>query len=986
MIGVAVQFVGTVWVYSIQQMVEQARPPEPPASWDFPDEGLQIPRRLAGEPIPVVFGTVWIDEPHVFWVRDVRAKAMRIGSGTGDNVNASAGWTTKRRFLAGMGMVLCQGSLDSVSQIVIADRVLEGSTDLVTDGPLLDLATGFDEIAVWEPHLHGASSGAGVNFDDGVAGRIGVAPGLSNQGGTFVPRWNHSERGNLKGVSVAWLRGPGADHDWSIPAGRYPPTEILIQSNGQAYDDPYAFYLGSQPDLRPWRFLVTRCLGRSGGQTQWYSAKARVQTNYDLDAAGTYVWDMNPAHMLVELLCDETWGLDLGDPEDVIDETSFEALADVWAGANGIGFSWVWDREASVLDIIREIERVADVVLEHEPSDGLWYLRSWTSDVAAVDITANDVVDIGVDIVSPDELPTTIHVTWQDRRRDREQTYVLQDLAALHIRGREVVHWWRIPMIASPVLVPILARRELERLAYPRVRVEVEVFREVAEDLRRTDPVTLDYPEYGISGSFRVLEWSHGTRAEGTVRLVLIGDPTVDDTTPIWHEPEDPEFDEPEDLPELDVVVEEMPLHVWWSMEPDFDELPDRLWAYPRPTHDQITRLWMWTARPTDRWDLDGWRFADRTLLETISGSLVTTFPSGGVSLSPELSPFSASLVVTTLDRGADRVGENTIEHDGTRVLRVGDILAIPVIDGAPIVELDSTGLSLADRGNLGSRNWDYRQMADTTEFCIVTEVVDTTHVKILGGLWDTLPQRQIGGTAHVVGWFPAALSWDCAPDELLVGGAGQVRRAPQAIVDTVDGGSIRDGVQVAALAVAGSRLASFDDVTLLKIPLSGSDAPDGESPNALTRGVRPLVGGAIELFEISAGGDSRIAITVEPRTAASRYWAPSSLALSDVLPQVEVECCIWPAATPPLILWVIDPSSGDVIATRPWTTSYSAGELAFLNSDEVAIHNVIHGTSELFDDLILIVTADGALLETPEAPLKSLQSYHYLRFDLSRA
>lgn len=988
MIGSVVgQVIAGVWIGGVQAYTEMYRKPEIPALWPHAQEWLELPQRTQGEPIPVVFGTVWVREPHVFWVRDLHTQTLHVstggnpqtirrGVGQGPLEVSFGRLNPKRRFCTGLGMVLCQGPLDSVARIIAADQLVTGTESPVVDGPAMTLNLGPEEIEVWDPHLFAANAGSGAEgsfYDDGVAGRLGVAPGKDDQGGLVIPRWG-TAGGNLRGVSTVWFRGPGADFDWDAYTDDPQGNKLALRNkDGLVYEHPYAFYFGARPELPPWAFLVRRTQGRNGGIIQWNPSKAFVDTFYDL--SGSRVYDMNPAHILVELLCDPFWGLDLGDPTDVIDSTSFEAMADIWFPAGtGIGLSWLWDREAKLLDVVQQIERIGDVVLEHEPSDNKWHLRYWQSSVTPVVIGDSDIVDISIDVPSADELPTTIHVTWQDRRRGREQTYILQDLAAIHVRGREIVHNWNTVMLASPVMVPVLARRELSRLTTPTPTVEVEVLRtdELAA-LRITDPVTLTSTEHGISGQFRVAEWSHGQRTDGTVILTLIGEPDADADTPIWHEPDDPTEETPEALPDLTFVVEEMPLHVWWAID-NVPDLPPLLWAVGSDI-DQITRLWMWALRPTDRWDLDGWHWADRLLNE--AGA-----PEGYITVSPEVSPFSASFDVTTLNRGSDRVGVDELEHDGTRVLRVGDILAVPHTDETPIVVLDSSGLSLADRGNLASRNLDYGQMDGAYEFLIVTEVVDSTHVNVVGGLWDTLPAKEIGGTSLVIGHYPLIDPWDCAPDELQIGGAGQVRRAPPTIGSPL---AVRNAVQTSALSVSGGRIQAFADITPLDVPLSGVDAPAPAAQNALTRPIRPLVGGGIELFEIDAGADSRISIVVEPRTRDSRQFAPSGLKLTDISEQTQRECCIWPDTTPPLILWVIDPSSGNVIATRPWTTAYSAGELALLNSDEEALHNTIHGTSELFEELTLIVTADAALIDTPPGTLKSLQSWQYLRFDLSR-
>ncbi len=87
----------------------------------------KVPLTETGTPIPVVFGTVWIAEPHVLWFGDLSVTPIDIEPPY-NWLAPGTPWTppvtTGYRYAAGVHFGLCQTSIDSIREIRANDAVL----------------------------------------------------------------------------------------------------------------------------------------------------------------------------------------------------------------------------------------------------------------------------------------------------------------------------------------------------------------------------------------------------------------------------------------------------------------------------------------------------------------------------------------------------------------------------------------------------------------------------------------------------------------------------------------------------------------------------------------------------------------------------------------------------------------------------------------------------------------------------------------------
>ena len=97
--------------------------------------------------------------------------------------------------------------------------------------------------------------------------------------------------------------------------------------------------------------------------------------------------DLNPACALYEILTDTEWGY--GQPSSDVDLTNFRAAGATLYDENN-GWSFLWDAERDLADIVREIERQIDGVLLWNRNTGLWQIKLIRADYSLMSLPAVD--------------------------------------------------------------------------------------------------------------------------------------------------------------------------------------------------------------------------------------------------------------------------------------------------------------------------------------------------------------------------------------------------------------------------------------------------------------------------------------------------------------------------------------------------------------------------------------------------------------------
>jgi hypothetical protein len=252
--------------------------------------------------------------------------------------------------------------------------------------------------------------------------------------------------------------------------------------------------------------------GKYASATQWYSAKAAIGV------------DMNPAHIIREVITDPVWGLDL--PESAIDDVAFEAAADTLYNES-FGLSFIWAQESSAADFIQDVLRHIDGLLFVEPTTGKFTLRVMRDGSGTLhDLTSTDVHLAPPSYTRPSfrDVANKVTVTYSssDLGRDRSTTIANQALA---LTFGEIVSTSSYAGVWSDSLAARIAGRDLQRLSTPLARVTIQTTWGAGSSIRPGDRVSFAWSPYGVSSmALRVLSVGFGEIDNSAVTLECIED------------------------------------------------------------------------------------------------------------------------------------------------------------------------------------------------------------------------------------------------------------------------------------------------------------------------------------------------------------------------------------------------------------------------------------------------------------------------------
>jgi hypothetical protein len=437
---------------------------------------IRFPQVTASSPIPVLFGTRRMSGPNVVWYGDTTI-IQRSDGGREDEKRGIF------RFHGNACMVFCRGPIDSVERIIVGDITADDTPRNLLSGPVL--------ITIDKGSLFGGSRNEG-----GLIGDVMLYPGRQNQ--EIDPYLDFAIRGDSDTDITPAHRGV-----FSVRLGKYPFAFGVVSS----------FYHGTTPVIKPWAIEAKRIATRGFGDAQWYLDKAGIDG------------DMNPAHILRELIVDEAWGL--GRPAEEVDDDAFTAVADALF-VEGLGLSFLWTQDTSVFDFIREVDRHADTMTFINPFTGKWTCRLIRDDYDLSTIPAlgpDQVMEISAfSRPSVEELVTMVTVIYRERVLDREENAVAHDTAGVIRRG-EIVHSVSFPGASRASVANRLAQRELSQLSLPRASVELVVHENAAETMLPGDVFNLAWPDYGIERiTLRVININWGSPTAGAVAIQCVED------------------------------------------------------------------------------------------------------------------------------------------------------------------------------------------------------------------------------------------------------------------------------------------------------------------------------------------------------------------------------------------------------------------------------------------------------------------------------
>ena len=407
---------------------------------------FQFPTATEDRIVPVLWGTVRLRGPNVVWYGDLVQEAIteRIKTGLWSSTRVTKGF----RYQVGVQMALCRGPDVVLKRVWIGESLVYDGGDVAGNGR-------FD---IDEPELFGGDE----------LGSGGIEATCDFYGGDNPQDTNDYLAGSTDRQLIATAATPTAP--------RYNGTSYVLAreltSAAPSASDQGA-YVGNSTTIKPWSFECCRFPALFGSQSPGDNI---VGTD-----------DANPANVIYEILTNVEWGFGFNSGD--IDVAAFEAVATTLK-TEGNGFSFVLTRQIGGTELLQELERQIDGVVQLDVETGLW-----TVVLARADYNINNIPQLNEDNIKQirnftrgtwEETTNVINVKYSKRVDDYKESFaVAQDMGNALIRGGGTVNSFK-PVTANPhfpgcmdeALAVNLAWRELRQLTYPLARVEMIVTRE----------------------------------------------------------------------------------------------------------------------------------------------------------------------------------------------------------------------------------------------------------------------------------------------------------------------------------------------------------------------------------------------------------------------------------------------------------------------------------------------------------------------------
>lgn len=234
--------------------------------------------------------------------------------------------------------------------------------------------------------------------------------------------------------------------------------------------------------------------------------------------------DMNPAHIILEVLTNTAWGM--GAPLSSLDLDSFTSAADTLY-SEGFGLSMMWAEQSEIEVFVREVLDHIEANLFVNPRTGLLTLKLIRDDYdpdALPEFNEDNCVITDFQRKSWGDTINQIVVSWTDPDNEKQQTVTRIDDGNVAIQGGIVSDSRNYYGVRTQTLAATLADRDLRVSSYPLAIASIEADRS-AWDLVPGDVIKLSYTEYGIASIvMRVVSIDYGKPGDSKIKLSLAED------------------------------------------------------------------------------------------------------------------------------------------------------------------------------------------------------------------------------------------------------------------------------------------------------------------------------------------------------------------------------------------------------------------------------------------------------------------------------
>lgn len=451
-----------------------------------PEREIKIPRVDPGSPIPLVFGRCRVRAPVLAWFGPVNWEDAEISG-----VVVRREWRMDMFFHLGIGFP--HYSVNSLADVTVhgmwaGDRRFSNSNGWETRNG----AGGFEQ---WVDATF-------VSLDGGGSSTGGDAEVLFGYDTQALVAAGVADTYSAQQMIAAGV--PAAD----IPGYRGLISVLLFQ---EGHPLGYGWLLGRALSVPAYSWEVSS-----------------YATNHS--QLGTYArvgLDSNPINAIFALLTMPQGLGGLGIPESRIDMASFQK-EQLRLHNESHGYSRAIESAEDARSVLDDILSQIDGLLYVEPLTGKIVVKLFRNDYETSNLFVINRRNCrrleGVAIGGRDNTVNKVQVVFSDRESDYEEdSEIAIDMASIVAAGNLVKEQIvQMPGITNRALALSVAQRILQTLSRPALKCTAYCDRS-AMRLRPGDPVILEWQEPDIARAvMRVLDVSHGTLEEGTVRLDLV--------------------------------------------------------------------------------------------------------------------------------------------------------------------------------------------------------------------------------------------------------------------------------------------------------------------------------------------------------------------------------------------------------------------------------------------------------------------------------
>lgn len=493
-------------------------------------EDFSLPTAEEGRVITVVFGSRLITGSNVVWYGNLRSAKIikRVRSGFSKKKQ-----TVGYKYYMGVHFVLCTGEIDRLIGVRVGQKTVWGPKGVWdSEGNLIDDGTRADieaQLAAAWAIINAGNTGEGGLFGNWAerfdaweiieeyqylsdASLFGIGNGsfyidLENLFG------GKEKEGGIKGTFSLHL-GEKTQQTPPYLAAHLPQSRVHPAYRGVTSVVLHQMYIGTQAYPKPWDFFINRAKTKTTGETNWYVAKAVIQT-----------YDANPIHIIRECLTDTTWGIAM--PAQLLDNASFMAAADK-LHTEKMGLSFIVNQEGKMEEFITDVLFQISGALRQNRTTGLMEIVLLRDDYDSATLShygadeIRSVKNYAKPLVT--ELINTVVVTFWDRTLYEVSSYRVHDPAAVAVQGGVVEQTVELKGCTNRELASKIATRLLVEGSTPITSMNVTIDRTgIMHNIG--DVIKITWPQLGIIGTpFRILTITEPEFGKGGIVFTLVQD------------------------------------------------------------------------------------------------------------------------------------------------------------------------------------------------------------------------------------------------------------------------------------------------------------------------------------------------------------------------------------------------------------------------------------------------------------------------------